>query len=93
VGRWEKDALVVDTVGFNDKAWLDILGHPRSEALHLTERYRRRDFGHLDLQMTFDDPKMYTKPFSIQVTHVLVPDSDILEYFCAENERDRAHVK
>ena len=93
VGRWEKDTLVVDTVGFNDKAWLDILGHPRSEALHLTERYHRRDFGHLDLEMTFDDPKMYTKPFSIQVTHVLVPDSDILEYFCAENERDRAHVK
>ena len=91
VGRWEGDTLVVDTIGFNDKAWLDVLGHPRSEALHITERYRRRDFGHLDIEMTFDDPKMYTKPFGIKVTHELVPDSDILEYFCAENERDRAH--
>ena len=91
VGKWDRDMLVVDTIGFNDKAWLDVLGHPRSEALHITERYRRRDFGHLDIEMTFDDPKMYTKPFSIKVTHELVPDSDILEYFCAENERDRAH--
>jgi hypothetical protein len=90
-GRWEGDTLVVDTVGFNDKAWLDVLGHPRSEAMHLTERYHRRDFGHMDVEMTFDDPKMYTKPFSIKVTHQLIPDSDILEYFCAENEKDRAH--
>jgi hypothetical protein len=91
VGKWEGDTLVVDTVGFNDKAWLDVLGHPRSEAMHLVERFRRRDFGHMDVEMTFDDPKMYTKAFSIKVTHQLIPDSDILEYFCAENERDRAH--
>lgn len=91
VGKWEADTLVVDTVGFNDKAWLDVLGHPRSEALHLVERYHRRDFGHMDVEMTFDDPKMYTKPFTIKVTHQLIPDSDILEYFCAENEKDRAH--
>jgi len=91
VGKWEGDTLVVDTIGFNDKAWLDVLGHPRSEAMHLVERYHRRDFGHLDVEMTFDDPKMYSKPFSIKVTHQLIPDSDILEYFCAENEKDRAH--
>ena len=91
VGKWEGDTLVVDTIGFNDKAWLDVLGHPRSEAMHLTERYHRRDFGHLDVEMAFDDPKMYTRPFSIKVTHQLIPDSDILEYFCAENEKDRAH--
>lgn len=91
VGKWDGDTLVVDTVGFNDKAWLDVLGHPRSEAMHLTERYHRRDFGHLDVEMTFDDPKMYTRPFSIRITHQLIPDSDILEYFCAENEKDRAH--
>jgi hypothetical protein len=91
VGKWNGDTLVVDTVGFNDKAWLDVLGHPRSEAMHLTERYHRRDFGHLDVDMTFDDPKMYTKPFTIKVTHQLIPDSDILEYFCAENEKDRTH--
>jgi len=91
VGKWEADTLVVDTLGFNDKAWLDILGHPRSESMRLTERYHRRDFGHMDVEMTFDDPKMYTKPFTIKVTHQLMPDSDILEYFCAENEKDRAH--
>lgn len=91
VGKWEGDTLVVDTIGFNDKAWLDVLGHPRSENMHLVERYHRRDFGHLDVEMAFDDPKMYTKPFSIKVTHQLIPDSDILEYFCAENEKDRAH--
>lgn len=90
-GKWDGDTLVVDTVGFNDKAWLDVLGHPRSEAMHLVERYHRRDFGHLDVEMTFDDPKMYTQPFSIRITHQLIPDSDILEYFCAENEKDRAH--
>ena len=90
-GKWDGDTLVVDTVGFNDKAWLDVLGHPRSEAMHLTERYHRRDFGHLDVEMTFDDHKMYTRPFSIRITHQLIPDSDILEYFCAENEKDRAH--
>jgi hypothetical protein len=92
VGKWEGDTLVVDTVGFNDKTWLDVIGHPHSDAMHIVERYRRRDFGHLDLELTIDDPKMYTKPFTIKVTHLLQADSDILEYFCAENEKDRAHL-
>jgi hypothetical protein len=60
--------------------------------LHIQERFRRRDFGHMDLQITIDDPKMYTKPFTIKVTQLLLPDSDILESFCAENEKDRAHM-
>lgn len=92
VGRWEGDTLVVETNGLNSKGWLDVLGHPQSEAMHITERYRRRDFGHLDLEITLDDPKMYTKPFTVKVTHVLQPDSDALEYVCAENENDRAHM-
>ena len=92
VGKWEGDSLVVDTVGFNDKGWLDGLGHPRSEALHVLERYRRRDFGHMDVQVTIDDPQMYTRPFSIKYTVDLVPDSEIAEYVCAENEKDRAHL-
>ena len=91
VGKWEGDSLVVDTVGFNDKGWLDGSGHPHSEALKIQERYRRRDFGHMDVQVTMDDPKMYTKPFSIKYTLDLVPDSDIGEYVCAENEKDRSH--
>jgi hypothetical protein len=92
IGRWEGDSLVVDTVGFNDKSWLDGAGHPHSEALTVQERYRRRDFGHMDVQVRLDDPKMYTRPFSIQYTLDLVPDSEIGEYGCAENEKDRSHL-
>jgi len=62
---------VVDTAGFNDKSWLDAAGHPHSEALRLEERFRRRDFGHLDLQVTVDDPKMYRKSFTVKVTELL----------------------
>jgi hypothetical protein len=83
---------VVDTVGFNDKASLDIVGHPRSESLHLTERFFRRDYGHMEVQLTIDDPKTYTRPFTIRVNEVLTPDSDILEYFCNENEKDQVHL-
>jgi hypothetical protein len=93
VGRWDGETLQVDTVGFNDKGWLDGMGHPRSEALHVTERFHRRDFGHLDVQVTIDDPKVYTKPFSVKFTELLLPDSDIVEYFCAENEKDRSHIE
>ena len=92
VGKWEGDTLVVDTVGFNNKTWLDAMGHPHSEDMHLTERFHRRDFGHMDLAITVDDPKMYTKPFTVKVTHLLQADSDILEYVCAENEKDRLHM-
>jgi hypothetical protein len=92
VGKWDGDSLVVDTVGFNDKGWLDGSGHPHSESLKLQERYRRRDFGHMDVQVRVDDPKMYTTPFSIRYILDLVPDSDIGEYVCAENEKDRSHL-
>jgi hypothetical protein len=92
VGKWEGDTLVVTTAGFNDKTWLDAMGHPHSEQLRVTERYRRRDFGHIDVEVTFDDPKMYTKPFTIKFTNRLLADSDILEFYCAENEKDRAHT-
>lgn len=91
-GKWERDTLVVDTAGFNDKSWLDGFGHPHSEALRVQERYRRRDFGHLDVQVTIDDPKVFTRPFTINYTQLLVPDGDILESFCGENEKDRAHL-
>lgn len=92
VGKWEGDVLVVDTVGFNDLGWLDGLGHPRSEALRVQERYRRRDFGHMDVEVTFDDPKMYTRPFTIKYVLDLIPDTDVAEYVCAENEKDRSHI-
>ena len=93
VGHWDSDTFVVDSAGFNDKGRLDGFGHPRSEALRLQERFHRRDFGHLDLQITIDDPKMYLKPVTVKVTELLVPDSDVLESFCNENEKDRAHLR
>jgi hypothetical protein len=92
VGKWEGEWLVVETVGFNDKGWLDGMGHPRSEALHLLERFHRRDFGHMDVEVTIDDPKVYTKSFSVKFTELLQPDSDVTEYFCDENEKDRPHI-
>ena len=92
VGHWEGDVFVVETRGFNDKTRLDGVGHPHSEALHITERLQRRDFGHLDVEMTFDDPKAYTRPFTVKIPHTLLPDGDIFEMFC-ENERDREHIR
>jgi hypothetical protein len=92
IGRWEGDTLVVETAGFNDKSWLDVMGHPHSEDLRILERYRRRDYGHMDVEMTFDDPQMYTKPFTIKLIEELWPDSDIFEYLCNEDEKDRAHL-
>lgn len=91
-GRWDGDTLVVETVGVNDKVWLDVSGHPRSEAMRTTERYTRRDVGHLDVAITFDDPKSYSKPFTVKFTHLLQADTDILEYVCNENEKDRVHM-
>jgi len=92
VGRWDGDVFVVETAGFNDRTRLDQAGHPHSEALRVTERFQRRDFGHLDVEMTFDDPKMYTKPFTVRIPHDLLPDADIFEMFC-ENEKDRSHMQ
>jgi hypothetical protein len=91
-GHWERDTLVVQSAGFNDKTWLDVIGHPHSEALRMEERYLRRDFGHMDVEMTFDDPDMYTKPFTIKFTLDLLPGSDVFETVCNENEKDRAHM-
>jgi hypothetical protein len=91
-GKWEGDTLVVDTAGFNDKSWLDAIGHIHSESLRVQERYRRRDFGHMELQVTIEDPKTFTKPFTFKVNELLIPDSDILETICTENEQDRTHL-
>jgi len=91
VGHWEGDALVVDTAGFNDRGWLDIEVHPHTEALHITERFRRRDFGHMDLEMTIDDPKTFTRPFSFRIDKTLAPDTDLLESVC-ENDTSPAHM-
>jgi hypothetical protein len=93
VGRWEADTLVVESVGFRNDGWLDRMGHPHSDQLHLTERYRRSDFGHLSMEMTIDDPHTYAKPFTYRQPAVLLPDTDLLENFCTENEKDIRHYK
>ena len=93
VARWQGDTLVVDTVGIHTRAWLDGFGHPRGEGMRITERYRRRDFGHMDLEVTIDDSKYYTRTFGFKTTLTLLPDTDVLDYVCNENEKDRAHYK
>ena len=92
VGRWEGDTLVVDTIGLQDRGWLDLMGHPHSDALRMEERFRRIDAGHMDIKVTFNDPKAYTGPISFTQPHDLLPDTDLLEYFCTENERDQRHL-
>ena len=91
VGHWEGDALVVNSVGFNDQGWLDVGGNPQTESLQLTERFRRPDFGHLQLEVTFEDPKTFTKPFTLRMEKTYTADTEILEDVC-ENERDRGHL-
>src|SRR6188474_2706153 len=86
VGRWEGDTFVITSAGFNDRAWLDSAGHPQTEALRITERMRRRDFGHMDFEITIDDPKVFTRPFTIKTERLLAADTDLLEDVC-ENER------
>jgi hypothetical protein len=92
-GSWDGDTLVVNTTGFNDRTWLDAMGHPHSDALQVTERFRRRDAGHLDVEVTINDPKTYTKPLTYTQKATLVPDGDLLEYFCSDNEKDVQHFK
>src|SRR5713226_2525860 len=91
VGHWEGDTLVVETAGFNDKGWLDVGGNPQTESLKITERFRRRDFGHMELEMTLDDPKTFKKPVSLQMVNTLEADTALLEDVC-ENERDSGHL-
>ena len=90
-GKWEGDTLVVDTTGFNGKTWLDKIGHPVTEALHVTERFRRRDFGHLEIQATIDDPKAFSKPWTVTEAAELSPGSELMESVC-ENEKDVKHM-
>lgn len=92
VGRWDGDTLVVETTGFNERSWLDMGGHPHTEALRTTERFHRTNFGHIDLQVTFDDPKAYSRAWTIAFGGNLAPDTEMLEFVCGENERDRAHL-
>lgn len=90
VGHWDGDTLVVETAGFNDRTWLDMAGHPHSEQLRVTERFRRIDFGHIQRQITFDDPQTLTKPLTFSLGLNYAPDTEILENIC--EDRDSAHL-
>jgi hypothetical protein len=92
IGHWDKDVLLVDSTGFNGKVWLDPGGHPSTDALRLSERFQREDFGHLDIQITIDDPKAYTKPWIVTMKRHLLVDTDLLEFVCNENEKDLKHM-
>jgi hypothetical protein len=92
VGHWDGDTLVVESAGFNDRSWLDRAGHPHSESLRVTERFRRVDFGHMRYQITFDDPKTLTKPLTLSLAVNYRPDTDMLENVCNENNRDKVHL-
>jgi hypothetical protein len=91
VGHWDRDALVIESTGFNDRTWLDG-GHPHSEALRITERLRRRDFGHLEVEETLYEPTVAAKPWTVTIKFDMMPDTEMLEYVCNENERDHAHL-
>jgi len=91
VGRWQGDTLVVDTIGFNDLSWLDARGTGHSTEMRVEERFRRRNYGHLDLTITITDPKTFTRPITFSVVEELLPDTDLLEHYCLENEKDDVH--
>jgi len=93
VGKWEGDTLVVDTVGFNDKTWLDPQGHPHTDELHLIESYHRKDLGHLEVEVTIDDPGAYKRPWTMKRKAELAgEDQEIGQYVCTENNRDVQHL-
>jgi hypothetical protein len=90
IGHWEGDMLVIDTVGMNDKSWLN--NYPHTEQLHLIERYRRTDFAHLQMDITIEDAGAYTRPWTIHSVWNLAPGEEIGEYVCSENNRDAQHL-
>ncbi|MBV8732524.1 MAG: hypothetical protein JO336_22165 [Acidobacteriia bacterium] len=92
VGHWEGDTLVVETTGFRDDVWLDINGSPLTNAGKMTERFRRPDYGHLEIDVTIEDPKVYTKPFTVRVNQRIMPDTDLIEFICNENDRSGPHL-
>jgi hypothetical protein len=92
VGRWEGDTLVIDTVGFDDRSWITAQGHPHTEKMHVVERFRRPDLGHLEIEFTIDDPAAYAKPWIIKRVSDLDTKDEIGEYVCTENNKDVEHL-
>jgi hypothetical protein len=92
IGHWDKDTFVVETIGQNGRTWLDMKGLPGTEALRVTERFSRPKIGHMDIAVTIDDPKAYTKPWDVNMAWRLIPDTDLIESICEENNRDPKHM-
>jgi hypothetical protein len=89
VGRWDGDTLIVETTGLRDDGWLDVFGTPLTDAAKLTERFRRPTYGRMEIDVTIDDPKAYTKPWTVRVNQRIMPDQELLEFVCLENNRYR----
>jgi hypothetical protein len=92
IGRWEGDTLVIETIGQNGKTWLDMRGLPGTESLKVIERYTRPSIGRINIDVTIDDPKAYTKPWSVKLSWRLMPDTDLIESICEENNKDLPHM-
>jgi len=91
-GKWDGDTLVVETTGFRDDGWLDIWGSPFTSAAKITERFRRLNYGVMKIDVTIDDPKAYTKPFTVRVNQRIMPDGELIEFICNENEQSSGHL-
>lgn len=92
VGRWQGDVLVVETIGLRDGIWIDRRGSFISEGAKLTERFRRKNYGTLEIELTIDDPKTYSRPWTVMLTQNIVLNTELLEYHCMDNEKDAAHA-
>jgi hypothetical protein len=92
-GHWEGDTLVVKTTGFRDDLWLDAAGNPLTEQATTIERIRRPNYGNLEVEITISDPKAYTTPWTVKINQPLVLDSELIDYYCLENERDSVHMR
>jgi hypothetical protein len=91
-GKWDGDTLVVQTSGFRDDVWLDVEGSPLTESGKMTERFRRVNYGNMEIEVTVDDPKSYTKPWTVKVNHRIMLNTELIEFVCQENEKDAVHL-
>ncbi len=92
IGKWEGDTLVVESAHFRDLGWLDVEGSPLTDQGRIIERFRRPDYGHLEIEVTIDDPKAYTKPWTVTVHQRILPDTDLIEFVCQENDKAGPHL-
>jgi hypothetical protein len=91
-GHWDGDTLVVETIGFRDDVWLDVEGSPLTNAGKMIERFRRPTYGNLEIEVTVDDPKVYTKPWTVKIAQRIMPDTELIEFICNENDRSGPHL-